>query len=950
MMMIPPGSDDRGVILDKLIELGEVKSDNITGEKPVIVLLPGIMGSNLHFKEERIWMDIEQLRKGGVDKYLRIDQQDISSKSAIKNFYGDFKKYFNDRAYDVSMHSFDWRKSVSEEVDKFEEKIQGLLKLNTPFQIVSHSMGGLLVREWKWKFKETWNAFKKRKHAKWIMLGTPWMGSYLIMEVLTGHAKRVKQIDMIDRKRSKKELLSIFSRYKGVFELLPINDEKFETAAFWQGIIKHVGTQEMVIPGQAMLSHFADFKNKVKKNAPIKNEDANFIYYIAGWKKGTVSGYDENAYNIFKGHHLKYQKTREGDGSVTWETGIPKGLLEEHLYFSGSNHTNLAKDEEVLKAVYDISRSGKSSLDHEKPLFSFRDGSTEGVGEDEIVDFYDEEQYINNIFDTEYSKPGKKKQLRIMITVSNADLKWSKFPLMVGHFQKDGIVSAESTLDYYLKGKLTERHRMNFYPGKIGEQTIVFDLDNYPKGGIIIGLGNKDVLTGYELAQSVQKSVLKYALLVRDNFSNKKMASRLNGISTLLIGNAYGKLSMLESARSIIIGVQNANQLIMDIGNGLKPINELEFVDYYEDKAYECYKILKSLENERNTIFITLNQDINKGYGNKKRMIRRESSAWWQSFTTVMVKDDKEVGFPYLKYSSYGGLSNVTLRNVYSDLKLAEYLADELSKQPNWNKEDSKVIFELLIPNAYKDFVRNHRNIEWKMDVDAAKFPWEMFHDTNYGNKPTFVESGMIRQLYSETANENPSLVTNNEAIVIGDPLYNSVKLPQLNGALEEAKTVSALLENNNVTVKSLLRSNPIEIIKAIYAQEYKIMHIASHGVYEEEPKRVGIAIGDNQFLSPGTIKQMSAIPEFVFINCCYSGTINSLAEEYSRNRHKLAANVGTQFIELGVKAVVVTGWAVHDGAALLFAKCLYQFMYEGDNFGSAVQRARSECYNQLRK
>ena len=77
-----------------------------------------------------------------------------------------------------------------------------------------------------------------------------------------------------------------------------------------------------------------------------------------------------------------------------------------------------------------------------------------------------------------------------------------------------------------------------------------------------------------------------------------------------------------------------------------------------------------------------------------------------------------------------------------------------------------------------------------------------------------------------------------------------------------------------------------------------------------------------------------------VFVNCCYLGKTDGVAKIF-KSRYKLAANIGTQLIEIGVKAVVVAGWAVDDAAALEFTKVFYQSMFEGQDFGNAILKAK---------
>ncbi len=140
------------------------------------------------------------------------------------------------------------------------------------------------------------------------------------------------------------------------------------------------------------------------------------------------------------------------------------------------------------------------------------------------------------------------------------------------------------------------------------------------------------------------------------------------------------------------------------------------------------------------------------------------------------------------------------------------------------------------------------------------------------------------------------------------------------------------------------------DIIQALFSDDYKIIHLAGHGVFNDDPsKGSGMLIGDNVFLSTREISQMSSVPELVFVNCCYLGKTDGAAENLYRNRFKLAANIGTQLIENGVKVVIAAGWAVDDAAALEFTNTFYQCMFDGDEFGQAVMQARQVIYEKYK-
>ena len=61
----------------------------------------------------------------------------------------------------------------------------------------------------------------------------------------------------------------------------------------------------------------------------------------------------------------------------------------------------------------------------------------------------------------------------------------------------------------------------------------------------------------------------------------------------------------------------------------------------------------------------------------------------------------------------------------------------------------------------------------------------------------------------------------------------------------------------------------------------------------------------------------------------------------------ELAANLATQFIQMGCKAVIAAGWAVDDRAANTFAQTFYAAMFAGRRFGQAVLQARVATYEQ---
>ena len=168
----------------------------------------------------------------------------------------------------------------------------------------------------------------------------------------------------------------------------------------------------------------------------------------------------------------------------------------------------------------------------------------------------------------------------------------------------------------------------------------------------------------------------------------------------------------------------------------------------------------------------------------------------------------------------------------------------------------------------------------------------------------------------------------------------------QLPGAEKEATEVANVMKNKGYANSAIIKKTADEIVRQLFCEEYKIIHLAGHGEFNAgSPKQSGMVIGDGLFLTTSDIAQMSTVPELVFVNCCHLGKVKAVDEKYYQKRYKLAANIGTQLIEMGVKAVIAAGWAVDDAAAADFAKRFYDDMFDGCAFGDAVKNARSEVY-----
>lgn len=931
------------------LEGGRVFRKNISGNRPIAIVLPGIMGSNLMQDETLIWINYWGFVTGQLTR-LNIKGKNISADSLISTSYLDLVNSL-EKQYDVITFAFDWRLQLNQSAALFNDKIAELLKFRQPIKIVAHSMGGVLVRDFIVNYPDTWQQLNKSAAFKLLFLGAPLGGSFRIPSVLFGEDAIIDKLNKIDIWHSKKELLDTFARLPGILSLLPLTtdaDNDFASAATWNKMKAAFGKDDWPIPNDKDLQEFGKYRDYI--NSQMEGIDYTNMVYIAGKDKATPSAYriDKTA----KGEELVFLSTGEGDQSVTWDSGIPKKMIDSNaVYYVNVTHGGLSCDKSMFRGIDDILANGFTNLmSKNRPVVR---GEEKVFRMPNLYDFdLTERGLVNSLMGKAEAEEMVVTEAPVQVIVSQSDLRYSSFPLLAGHFAGDGILYAEKAINTNLKGALTQRHQLGLYPGKIGTSEIVITNDSGFKGALIVGLGEMNKLTAFQLSQTVEQGMSRYLLdLNTRGPQGVSPAQKLKqiGISSLAIGCGYGGLTVEESVKAIIRGIANANAKVGKLYEGdARLIEYIEFVEQYEDKALSTYRAVRKIEAESDRLvnIVLAERKVQVKRGFIQRIAADSSSDWWTRIS-VQLKEEIVEGLPLrsLQFTVSTDGSRQEQRFLLTTRQIIEQLVDEISEKNSWTAPRAKAIFELLIPNDFKELLKKQGNILWILDKTTAAYPWELLQDSVANVKPLCVNGGMVRQLATEDYNTRITAVTTNKALVIGDPNLNGF-LPQLPGAREEGMRVQAQLTNNGYDVVSLLNGSSAESIIAMFSNEYKIIHLAGHGVFNEDPsKGSGMVIGNNTFLSTREVGQMSAAPDLVFVNCCYLGKTDGVTETFFRRRYKLAANIGTQLIDNGVKAVIVAGWAVDDSAALEFTELFYKHMFAGSSFGMAVREARKVVF-----
>jgi hypothetical protein len=916
-----------------------------SGQKPILVFLPGIMGSNISREDAKLWVAYFKMLSGGLSDLVDLKDEAVKAKSIISSSYSRIVDRFS-YSYDIIIYPFDWRQQLNECAKDFNDTIINLLKYNQPIKIVGHSMGGVLVRDFIINYSATWNQLNATKGFRLLFLGSPLGGSFRILTVLFGFDAIINVLNMLDRKHTKKELIAIFANFPGILSLLPVTTEShndFAERATWQGMADAHGDSNWPIPDQVQLDTFRLYRDNINLKSP--DIDYTNIVYIAGKDKSTPTGYYKDL--IPPRTELVFLGTSEGDQSVTWESGIPKKLMEsKSVYYVDVSHGILADEPDIFDGIEDILKKGSTNLlSNSRPISR---GETQTFRMPEVYNFDFSERGVGNaIFGRTKLPVESGNEIPISVTVSNGDLAYASFPIVAGHFLNDGILYAEKSIDTVLEGRLSLRHRLALYPGDIGTNTVV-SISNkqgeFP-GTIIVGLGAPGTLTAYLLTKSIAQGVAKYLLNINSGSAIKKEI----GVSALIIGCGYGGLTLESSIKAVIEGVNIANKKIQSLNAGdMKLASHIEFVERLEDRALGCLYVLSKIEGKENNVYNIkiANKKIRKLFGSRKRLPMNIAEEWWNRITVRQKKEvNKAQTISSLVFSSSTGGGREEQQELYTSPELINLFIEQISTQNRWTPGSAKALFELMIPNGFKERLRKKGSISWILDEDTAAYPWELLQENVTDAKPLCIGAGMIRQLSTTHYSENIKQVATELALVVGDPLLDGF-IGQLDGARNEALEVQTMLTKNEFPNITLINKNAAQLISNLFSNDFKIIHLAGHGVYNpEHPDKSGMVIGKNVYLTTADIKQLSTVPELVFVNCCHLGKQQVLDNNYFQDRFRLAANIGTQLIQAGVKVVVAAGWAVNDKAATDFARIFYSHMFEGYNFGDSVTAARKYLY-----
>src|SRR5262249_29734749 len=163
-------------------------------------------------------------------------------------------------------------------------------------------------------------------------------------------------------------------------------------------------------------------------------------------------------------------RTPEGDGRVTWKSGILPGM---RVWYSGAAHGDLASDPQTISATLELLQSGTTDR---LPSAAPSTRTLERPIEKERMEvFPDDAALAAAAIGGRITRRPVVRAEPVQIAVVHGNLAFARHPIMVGHYRGDTFAGAEAHLDVMLDHRLMDRRKLGLYPEEIGSTELILD-------------------------------------------------------------------------------------------------------------------------------------------------------------------------------------------------------------------------------------------------------------------------------------------------------------------------------------------------------------------------------------------------------------------------------------------------------------------------------------------
>jgi tetratricopeptide (TPR) repeat protein len=947
----------------------KTKSRGERGPRPkcITVMLPGLPGSHLRADGDRVWMHPANIAVGRLHRLdVRKAGRQVIPDGWFPSRYAALAAYLEERGHRVEVFDYDWRLSLPQNSRRLGETLETLageaaaesLKL----RLLTHSMGGWVSLLWlATDSRGLWDRLCREQDMRLVMAGTPLQGTFDTVQLLAAQHPLLRMLAAVDFKHDRHELVEQFRHYPGLLETLPgaalsgPDWNAFDDRQ-WAQLATALG-KRWKHPEAGALQQAFGVRSRVDIETPPLH--GNRVLYLAGQDNATPVGVRA------EGKQLRFDYTAEGDGLTPWAS-TPQWLQDGRCwYLPRVKHGDLFCSPAAFPAIQELLEHGATRLLPQRPPAVARGvGAVPDVDADTPLLFPTEDDLEAAALHgtpPRFGPPVEPLGL-CHVRIRHGNIHYADLPVMVGHYQGDGVTGSEAALDRSLGGRLTALHRASLYPGPLNTVEIVVQPGTQRSdGAVVVGLGTLGQLSAANLRETLRHGLIRFGLdhgarLRGTEDSGRDGDGRGQGelaLASLVIGSGVGGMPRIDAVKALLEAVADANRQLRELDAPL--LQRLDIIELFEDAAiaiaHACERVCRELGDA-----LTVDLAVRSMPGGLQRPFFDEAEPWWRRIQVT----GNEQGLDFAPLTDRAGIDvrSHPVQTTLIDRMLAVATANTAA-----DPAIGRSLFELLVPVAFKSQVEAQGGMVLLVDDRAARYPWELLTDRrSRDRRPLATRIGMVRQLYDRSGEPARPTVRNGRALVVGDTEAGD-GFPPLPGAVAEASLVAERLNRGGFDAgQPLIRRRSIDIVIALTNHDYQIAHLAGHGVVAHpvrdpstgEPVKdpitgterlsTGMLLGDGIVLGAEEIQALPCVPELVFLNCCYLGA--NREPPPGGPRHTLAANLGTAFIRAGAKCVIAAGWAVDDAAAASFAETFYEAMLSGSTFGEAVTRARKAVFD----
>lgn len=921
-----------------------VAGEDDADRQGVVYFIPGFMGSALQAGGRPVWLDMGALGWGDFTR-LQMDKPGIKQAGVLESAYRPLLDAL-DEHHRLVAFGYDWRRSFAESGRRLGDKLEAELDAaraenrEPVLRVLAHSSGGLVMLAMMSEMPGVWRRLREEADFRCVMLGTPLQGTLAAVQILLGQHRLLTLLNLLDGQLDAREadiLTSQLATYPGLLEMLP---QEFLHESPWQAPL---GEGFHNWPARRLLPDAL----RVRQQWQQVELDTQRILYVHGKAALTPDALLEH------NGEWRFHAAGEGDGVTLWEqvnSNLP-------AWYMPLEHGRMASHPDYFPALLYLLDDGFSrQLEQAPPRFGQALAQWLPGIRSEL--FPDEQELLAAALGYHTRMTQEEIRPAIELRVIHGNLEHVPRPVVVGHYAGDSILSAEAVLDKRLRGSLSELHRIGLYPGELGTSHVFFNPGRKPGGAVVVGLGEVGKLSTSELTFTFMRAMLDYALKIRETLKDELTADSHDGnvipvhVATLLMGTVGGgSIALADSIAAILRATVQANMALDKTEKGARMrLQIIEFIEVYEDRAVEAARLVQDFvqlpEFSKAFCVRTLMQCLP---GKRRRVMYNDPPGWWRR---IQIEAGQGSGKNGLKYTTLTDKARAEMLLQATQLKLVDQFIERAISAGHDDHEVGAILFELLLPSAMKEQAPNAEHLVLVLDSEASAYPWELLYNRlDEESRPLAVKFGVVRQLQVGQYRQQVINPVERSALVIGDPPPGN-GFVRLEAARKEAVAVAGLLEAGGFNrVVREIGSDPQSILKSLHTGDYRVLHLAGHGVYRYQPDKdsdllvSGMVLGDGIFLTPVEIGQMRRVPELAFINCCHLAQMDFM-EAAARNavtqeRTRLAASLAQELIRMGVRAVIAAGWAIDDNAAQVFAETCYSALLKGYPFGQAVLIAR---------